>query len=116
MRKERVFLKYRVDVSLIRRNIIDSLRSEEYVPRIRLLKASDNSEGRRLSAARRAEESYEFPIINRKIQRLQNDVIIERLCDAAEPDKLIFFHLPVLLAKILSYLLKQLMKQKLVPK
>ena len=77
MREKGVFLEYRVDVSLIRRNIINSLRSKKDISCVRLLKASDNSQGRRLAAARGAEERNEFPVINGEIQRLQNDIIVK---------------------------------------
>ena len=100
MRKERILLKYRIDVSLIRRDIVDSLRSEEDISFIGLLKAPDQPQRRRLTAARRTEQRDEFSVIDRKIKRLQNDFIVELLYDTAEPDELTFFHLPVLLTKI----------------
>ena len=51
MRKQCVFLEYGVDFAAIRRNIVDPLPIEKYVPRRRLLETSNDAKGGCFAAA-----------------------------------------------------------------
>jgi hypothetical protein len=60
MWEERVVLEDRVDVALVRRRVGDVAPVEQDASIGRLLEAGDEAQGRRLAAARRAEQREEL--------------------------------------------------------
>ena len=64
VRKQRVALENRVDLTLIRRNVVQTLAVEEHIAGIRLLKAADNAQRGRFAAAGRTEQRHELTALD----------------------------------------------------
>ena len=64
MGKKRILLKYRINLSLIRRQIRNILSLKENFARIRGRKASQNPQRRCLAAARRSKQRNKLVFLN----------------------------------------------------
>ena len=77
--EERVALEHRVGRPLVRREAGDVCALDLDRATRRLLEAADHPQGRRLAAARRAEQGEELPVGDLEVHRLDGDEIVERL-------------------------------------
>ena len=79
VREKRIILEYRVDRTLIRRQISDILALKIHPSLVRLLKARDNAQGRSFTTSRRAKQRNEFILIHAEVNAVQNYGIVKAL-------------------------------------
>ena len=72
MREQCVFLEYGVDFAAIRRNVVDPLPIEKYVPRRRLLETSNDAKGGCFAAAAGTQQCEKFTVIDCEINGIEN--------------------------------------------
>ena len=92
VRKKRVLLEYRVDRTLVRRQVVDLLAVEKNVAGIRSYEAADNSQCRRLAAAGRSQQRHELLIMNVEVYTSQYGLTLVFLGYALKLDYLVFVH------------------------
>ena len=71
MREKRIFLKDSVHAPFMGRKIVDPFPEKDHIPFIGRIKAPDQTEGGRFSAAGRSEKSQKLVIINIKADIIQ---------------------------------------------
>ena len=86
MREQRIALEDRVDVSFVRRNVIDAFSIKKNVTRRGLRKTADDSQRGSLTTTGRAQESNELLVLNVQIQMIQYDDTVVFHGHAAETD------------------------------
>jgi hypothetical protein len=64
MGKERVALEYRIDVTLVGRNVIDALSVKIYVSYVGRFKSTDNTERRGLTASGGTQQGDKFMVVD----------------------------------------------------
>src|SRR5262249_10108395 len=84
--EQRVALEHHAEVAPIRRNRRDALAAYVDLPRIGTLETGDQTQCRRLAAARRAEKREDRPTGNLKIDVVDGDHRAEALPYSGEPD------------------------------
>ena len=77
MREQRVLLEYRVDGTLIRRQVVYPLAVKINIALVRRFKAADNPQRRRLAAARGSEERNEFLVADIQVDVFQNRRVLK---------------------------------------
>jgi hypothetical protein len=84
VREQGVVLEHRVDVATVRRHARDRLAREIDLALGGLLEARDHAQGRRLAAARRAEERVERPARHDEVHAVDGDDVAEALGHALD--------------------------------
>ena len=92
MREQRITLEYRVDFSLIGRNVIDPFPIEKDITGSGLKETSYNTQRCRFAAAGRAEQCEKFFIFDAEVNTVKNDLIVKRHGTVDQADEL-FGHL-----------------------
>ena len=93
VREESITLKDSVDLTAVRREIVDTLSVEKDLAEIGGLKAADNTESSGFAAARRPEEGNKFLVVNFEIDVIEDLFTVEGLTYTPQTDKnRIFFH------------------------
>ena len=87
MRKERIALENRIDLTFIRRYVVEALALKEHIARSRGLKTADDAQRRCLAAARRAEQRNKFLIPNIEIDSAKNGFAVKFFFDVYEVDQ-----------------------------
>ena len=82
MRKQSVFLEDRVDMPLMRRDIVDALAHKDDVPLVGRLEAADDAQGRRLAATGGAQQGDKFVVVNVQADAVQHWLPVEGFGDA----------------------------------
>ena len=77
MRKQRVFLKNRIQLALVGRKACDILAVKDHLPGIRRLKSAQDTERSGLPAARRPQERQEFIFPYIEIQVIQDRLSVK---------------------------------------
>ena len=90
--EQRVTLKHGIDLTLIRRQIVDPFSVEIHVARIGCLKAADDAKRGSLSTARGAEERNKLLVVDLQAHVVQNGLSVKRLGDPLELNQNIFVH------------------------
>ena len=80
VREQRITLKYRIDLTLMRWQIVDSFSIKKDIPIMRRQKPANNAKRRCLAAARRAKQSNELLIADLKVQIIQNLFAVIQEC------------------------------------
>ena len=84
--EQRVVLEDRVDVAPEGRHTGDRLAGEEDLALARLFEAGDHAEGRRLAAARRAEQAVELAVLDPEVHPVHGDHFPEAFRDVGDLD------------------------------
>ena len=93
MRKQRIFLKYRIQFPLIGRFLADFFPRKNHFSFICIQKSSQNPKKGRLSTSTWSQKGYKFIFINVQINPLQYNLVIKLFHDSAKLNNLVFLHL-----------------------
>ena len=77
MGEQRIFLKHRIDVSLVGRKSVDTRSVKNHIAALRLDKASDNTQCRGFSAAAGTQNRYKFFFMDVEINMVQYNLAVE---------------------------------------
>ena len=84
MREQRIFLKYSIQFSLIRRFIADLLAIKDHFPLIRIQETSQDTQKSSLPAPAGAEKRHKFILINIQIDPFQDNLAVKVLYNVPE--------------------------------
>ena len=84
VRIERVALEHHRDVAVSGIDLVDDLAVDADLARGRLLEAGDHAHGRRLAAARRAEEHHELLVADIEVDVVDADEVAPGFGDSAQ--------------------------------
>ena len=100
MREQRIFLKHRVDMPLVRRHVVDTHTVKKNVTRLRTDETANRPERCGFSTAGRPEQSNEFFVTDVEIKSDEDGVAIEINGNVSEAYNVVFFHLCIPLCGI----------------
>jgi hypothetical protein len=92
MREERISLKYGVDVTLVRRQIVDDLTVKADLARISGIKARNYTKSGGLTATRRSEKGHKLTVVNIKIDAAKHSLAIKRFAYISKLNHIRLFH------------------------
>ena len=92
MRKQCVFLKYRIQLPFIRRHIRDILPVENHMPLALIQKSPENSQKCCFPASAGSQQCHKFILINIEIDSLQHQCTVKVLYDILKLYQLFLFH------------------------
>ena len=89
MREQGIALKDRVDLALVGRHLIDAFAVEQNIAGCRRQKASDDTKRGGLAAAAGAQQGEKLPVIDVKIDRIEDSLAVKLHHEIGQTDQLL---------------------------